>query len=1281
MSSGFAAFKLAGPVAEVQSTGTVGPIVRKGTDDVFIGQCPIINLTMEGVELQGLLDTGSQVTLMQQSMFDEHFSPAKLGKEPLVFKLRAANGLDLPYTSYAVLDVGLENLQIPGRGVVIVKDEHCTHPLIVGMNVVSACWDAVFRWPGKPVFSPGRERVMWKEAFATCRQVAAMTLDDGSLGHVWSASRTRLRIPANSELVVWGRVRKGGVGATLEALVEGLPDGKLFGVARALVTGRGGRVPVRLCNPHAYSLVVGRYQRLAKLYPVTAGDVRGSRDLNLSMGADGMVDVALVGVEEDGPVRTLPQEMQSLADRGDLDEGQRDEMRAMLTRWEKVFALHDEDFGRTDTVQHRIHTGEAPPVRERHRPLPPAMYQEMKTLLNDMLEKDVITESRSPWAAPIVLVKKKDGSWRFCVDYRKLNAVTHKDAFPLPRIEETLTSLTRARWFSTLDLASGYWQVGMDPRDQEKTAFTTPLGLFEFNRMPFGLCNAPATFQRLMQQCLSGQLAESLLVYLDDIIIYSPDFCSHLQHLEGVFHRLWKHGLKLRLDKCKLLQSEVKFLGHVVDQAGVRPDPDKIRAVQEWPVPTTVRETRAYLGLAGYYRRYVPAFAAMARPLNNLLVGIPSDARAHHQKIDWTPECQISFDALKAALTQAPVLAYADFSKPFVVYTDASNQGLGAVLAQVQDNKERVIAYASRSLHPTEQNDANYSSFKLELLALKWAVTEKFKDYLTGAQFTVFTDNNPVAHLDTARLGAVEQRWVAQLASFTFDVKYRSGKSNANADALSRFPVDTGAVYVTRPQPTTGNVAWAGEEWREAQQGDEDVARVLACVERHRYPTLLEKKTWPRGAVQLLNQWHKLRAIDNVLYRHVTDPFMHDEYLQLVCPGARRKEVWSAMHTAAAHAGAERTLMQLRRRFYWPGMEGEVRRFQQECVACSLQKPRVEPRAPLQPFDVSFPMEVIAIDFLTLGRPSDSWQNILVATDLFTRYSWAIPTRDQTAETTVRALWRHIIQPFGCPARFHSDRGTNFESALMQQLCEIYGVQKSRTTPYHPAGNGGVERFNQTLLNMLRSLDSDRQSRWSEHLPELVHAYNSTPHSATGYAPAFLMFGRHLRRPVEETLGLHPTQPRLPVRDWVHDHQRRMSTAYKVAAQRMNNHAQQRKRAYDRRAGLPPLLPGERVWMKNRNRHGQGKLASWWDPERLVVLGTVGEQGVVYRVRPERGGRERTVHRNALKICVAPEQVQVEAAPEPRGEPALPVYYGFLPQGPRRSGRANLGRPPDRYSP
>uniref|UniRef100_A0A8C7WS27 Gypsy retrotransposon integrase-like protein 1 n=1 Tax=Oryzias sinensis TaxID=183150 RepID=A0A8C7WS27_9TELE len=766
------------------------------------------------------------------------------------------------------------------------------------------------------------------------------------------------------------------------------------------------------------------------------------------------------------------------------------------------------------------------------------------------------------------------------------------------------------------------------------------------------------------------------------------------KHLDEVFGRLWQHGLKLRPDKCRLFQQEVKFLGHIVDRSGVRPDPEKVKAVQDWPIPSTIKGVRAFLGLAGYYRRFVAGFANIARPLNSLLVGIPATKRSGTQRIVWTPDCKASFDALKEALTQAPILAYADFNKPFVVYTDASHHGLGAVLAQVQEGRERVIAYASRSLHPSERNDANYSSFKLELLALKWAITEKFKDYLMGAKFTVFTDNNPLAHLQTARLGAVEQRWVAQLASFDYDIKYRSGKNNTNADALSRFPAS-----VIQDDPDTDAPAIAstaaveltpeGSEWEEAQATDPDIQMVRRYVEKQEKPRKADRQAMSSRGQRLLQHWKRLQLRHNVLCRKVMDNKSHETHYQIICPSSRCQEVWRRVHEAAAHAGIDKTLVSLRKNFYWPGMEGEVRQFHQGCAACSLQKSRVEPKAPLHPVTVSYPLEVIALDFLSLGRTADEFPYILVATDQFTRFAWAIPTRDQTAQTTVKAIWANIIQNFGCPTRFHSDRGTNFESALMKELCETYGVVKSRTTPYHPAGNGSAERFNQTLLKMLRALEEEKQNFWPQYLAELVHAYNNTVHSATGYTPSFLMFGRHLRLPVDLNLAVGPQQPGYLVGGWVKDHHQKMSVAYRIARDQMKTASFQQKRHYDRSAKALPFLPGERVLVRLRNKRGRGKLAPWWSPEPFVVLEQVGDTGLVYRVRPEKGGQEKTLHRNSMKPCVLPPVVPQPAEQLQEPETALPVFYGFLPtaaQGqvnveplPRRSTQTNRGKPPARY--
>ena len=373
-----------------------------------------------------------------------------------------------------------------------------------------------------------------------------------------------------------------------------------------------------------------------------------------------------------------------------------------------------------------------------------------------MLDIGAIRRSNSPWASPVVLVRKKDGSLRFCIDLRKLNARTVKDAYSLPCIEDALDSLNGACIFTSLDLKSGYWQVELDENSIPLTAFTVgPLGFYECVRMPFGLTNAPATFQRLMESCLGELHLDWCIIYLDDIIIFSKTPDEHIARLEGVFEKLAKAGLKLKPSKCEFFRSSLKYLGHIVSKDGIATDPRKIEAINKWPQPITVTDVHSFTGFTNYYRKFIKGYAKIARPLHELTSG--DNAKRKHQRVDWNIRCNDSFEALKSICSDCPVLAYADYTKPFVLHTDASTTGLGAVLYQKQeDGKERVIAYASRTLNKSERN---YDAHKLEFLALKWAITDRFHEYLYGATFDVYTDNNPLTYiLSTAKLDAMGHR-------------------------------------------------------------------------------------------------------------------------------------------------------------------------------------------------------------------------------------------------------------------------------------------------------------------------------------------------------------------------------------------------------------------------------------------------------------------------------------------------------------------------------------------
>ena len=417
--------------------------------------------------------------------------------------------------------------------------------------------------------------------------------------------------------------------------------------------------------------------------------------------------------------------------------------------------------------------------------MPFAAREEIARQLKKMQEMAVIQPSKSPWSSPVVLVRKKDGSHRFCVDYRRLNSVTKPDTYPLPRIDNLLDQLGKSSYFSTLDLASGFWQIKMHPASQEKTAFCTPHGLFEFKVMPFGLTNAPSVFQRLMQQILSSTNPKDgprfVTAYIDDLLVFSSTLSEHLHHLRLILTKLRDVGLKLNPSKCCFIRKEVEYLGHVIMPHGLKPNDKLIAAVKEFVPPKNIQELRRFLGLSSYYRRFVPNFAKIAHPLHQLTCK-GADFR-------WTKECEATFQLLKGKLVSAPVLAYPCFDKDFILETDASIMGLGAVLSQRQtDGLPHPVAFASRALAPAERN---YGITDLETLAVVWALSH-FHYYLYGHRVQVITDHTAVkAILDSPNPSGRHARWWTRV--FGQGIKevsiiHRAGRDNLAADALSRNP-------------------------------------------------------------------------------------------------------------------------------------------------------------------------------------------------------------------------------------------------------------------------------------------------------------------------------------------------------------------------------------------------------------------------------------------------------------------------------------------------------------
>lgn len=847
-----------------------------------------------------LIDTGSMVSTITESCFLQHFEP--LGREKLQscqwLQLRAANGLPIPYIGYMEVDIVLCGRLVPGCGVLVVRDPpdglRDQAPGVLGMNVLSRCYQGLFGQHGPALFDlpeVSEAPCFLSQALQECQAAAATSLGEDHGGRVRLRGRQSCRIPGGTMKFVPATCSGQFADQVVffEPPESGLPAGLL--APSSLVQVVRGTVYVPMVNVGVIDVM---------LYPRSViGTLIGAYVVSWPAGIT-EVPSMVATVNSQGVENGLGiQERIEAVDLSSLPVVGQGQVRALLHRFSSVFSSHDGDLGCTDLISHEIPLEDDTPVRQRHRRVPPTEYEVVKSHINQLLEARVIRESCSPYASPIVLVKKKDGGLRMCVDYRQLNAKTRKDAFPLPRIEETLDSLAGACWFSTLDLASGYNQVPVMERDRPKTAFCTPFGLFEWNRMPFGLCNAPSTFQRLMERLFGDQQYQSLLLYLDDVVVFSSSVAQHVDRLEVVLSRLEREGLKVKLSKCAFFQREVKYLGHVISAAGVSTDPGKIEAVEKWQRPGTVTELRSFLGFASYYRRFVEGFAKLAAPLHRLVAECTRVGPGKRAKQGlgeaWTEQSQASFEGLKRKLTTTPVLAYADFSLPFILEVDASHAGLGAVLSQEQEGRVRPVAYASRSLRPTERNMSNYSSMKLEFLALKWAMAEKFREYLLGNRCMVFTDNNPLSHLASAKLGATEQRWAAQLASFDFEVRYRSGRSNQNADALSRqnptwsvegeqlkvgscIPalVRTATkVELTAPACLAAITALPGyvaTDLHVLQKEDQDIQVVFRCWGQEAPLAGEEWQQLSRPSRILLRQKDRLVMRDGVLYRVVHAP-------------------------------------------------------------------------------------------------------------------------------------------------------------------------------------------------------------------------------------------------------------------------------------------------------------------------------------------------------------------------------------------------------------------------
>ncbi|GKA37369.1 reverse transcriptase domain-containing protein, partial [Tanacetum coccineum] len=693
----------------------------------------------------------------------------------------------------------------------------------------------------------------------------------------------------------------------------------------------------------------------------------------------------------------------------------------------------------------------------------------------------------SPWGAPVLFVKKKDGSFRMCIDYRELNKLTVKNRYPLPRIDDLFDQLQGSSVYSKIDLRSGYHQLRVREEDIPKTAFRTRYGHYEFQVMPFGLTNAPAVFMDLMNRVCKPYLDKFVIVFIDDILIYSKNKQEHKEHLKIILELLKKEELYAKFSKCEFWIPKVQFLGHVIDSEGIHVDPAKIESIKDWASPKSPTEIRQFLGLAGYYRRFIEGFSKIAKPMTKLT--------QKKVKFVWGDKQEAAFQLLKQKLCSAPILALPEGSEDFIAYCDASKKGLGAVLMQ----REKVISYASRQLKIHEKN---YTTHDLELGAVVFAL-KLWRHYLYGTKCTVFTDHKSLQHiLDQKELNMRQRRWLELLSDYDCDIRYHPGKANVVADALSRKerepPLRVRALVMTISLDLPKQILNAQTEARKPENiKSEDVGGML--IENAKFPEAIrEQKLEPRADGTLcLNgrSW-------------------------LPCYGDLRTVIMHESHKSkySIHPGSDKMYQDMKKLYWWPNMKADIATYVNKCLTCA--KVKAEHQRPsgllVQPKIPEWKWDNITMDFVTkLPKSSQGYDTIWVIVDRLTKSAIFTPMREtDPLDKLARMYLKEVVTRHGIPVSIICDRDPRFASNFWRSLQNALGTNLDMSTAYHPQTDGQSERTIQTLEDMLRACAIDFGKGWVNHLPLVEFSYNNSYHASIKAAPFEALYGQKCRSPV-----------------------------------------------------------------------------------------------------------------------------------------------------------------------
>lgn len=841
--------------------------------------------------------------------------------------------------------------------------------------------------------------------------------------------------------------------------------------------------------------------------------------------------------------------------------------------------------------------GVKPPSRAPYR-MSVKELEELKEQLDENLKHGFIRPSRSPFGSPVLFVKKKDGSMRLCVDYRALNKITVKNKYPLPLISDLLDQLQGAKIFSKIDLRSGYHQIRIAENDISKTAFRTRYGHFEFLVLPFGLTNAPATFMHLIQKIFHSYLDRFVVVYLDDILVYSRSRDEHEEHLRTVLQVLRENKLYAKLNKCAFYRTEIEFLGHVISADGVYMEKNKMQDIKGWPQPKSVHEVRSFLGLAGFYRKFIKNFSQISSAMTDLL--------KKDSKFKWTERHQEAFESLKKAVSSAPVLIIPDPKLPFVVSTDASGYAIGATLSQDQGRGLQPVSFLSKKMLPAE---CNYPVHEQELLAIICALKE-WRHYLHGNKVKVITDHKSLKYLESQpHLSPRQVRWSEFLQQFDMEIEYQQGKSNVVADALSRRVDHANDQMLVNSGISTVN--WGDallQQIKEGYQQDEECRRMLS-MER--------------------TQDTDFTILNGLIYKN------NNVYIPNVLQ--IKTQLLNEAHDAAisGHVGMSKTLELLSRNYYWPKMKEDVTHYVKSCYKCQSNKPNNRyPLGLLQSIPVpEKAWEQVSMDLITqLPKTKEGYDAIVVFVDKFTKMVHIAPTTTTvTAPQLARIFFREVVRLHGVPKSIISDRDPRFTSNFWKCLWSQLGTKLAMSTAYHPQTDGQTERTNRTIEDMLRAYVNYKQNDWNKHLIAAEITINNSQQTSTGFSPYYLNYHQHPNLPLSGIVAPKSkiSQSKNPAAGEALDGFKKLLQEARVnleeASRRQAYYANQKRRDHQ-------FKVGDLVWLSSKDFNLEGRTPKFaprnYGP--FEVIQRIGE--VAYKLKlPEQWKIHPVFHISKLK--------------------------------------------------